>query len=62
MAVLFIIEFQDFLAISVVEQLYVDTTRLPSMKINFDITFPQIACMCKYIKTMSLINSKCVIY
>ena len=48
MAVLFAIEFRDFLTINVLEQLYVDTTRIPSMKINFDITFPKISCGCKY--------------
>ncbi|KAI9552295.1 hypothetical protein GHT06_022659 [Daphnia sinensis] len=44
MVFLFVIEFQDFLSVSVLEQLYVDTTRIPNMKINFDVTFPKISC------------------
>lgn len=48
MAILFAIEFRDFLSIQVKEELFVDTTRIPNMKINFDITFPRISCSCKY--------------
>lgn len=48
MAVLFAIEFRDFLTVSVVEQLYVDTSRIPIMRINIDVTFPKISCGCKY--------------
>lgn len=48
MAILFAIEFRDFLTVNVLEQLYVDTSRIPNMRINFDITFPTISCGCKY--------------
>jgi len=44
MALLFVIELQDFLSVQVSEELFVDTTRIPNMTINFDITFSRIAC------------------
>ena len=47
MALLFVIELQDFLSVQVSEELFVDTTRIPNMTINFDITFSRIACPCK---------------
>ena len=46
MVILFVIEFRDFLTIHVAEELFVDTSRTPTMKINFDVTFPRISCQC----------------
>lgn len=47
MVILFALEFQDFSAVHVLEQLYVDTSRIPNMRINFDVTFPRLGCECK---------------
>lgn len=48
MAVLFVIEFHDFTRIHIVEELSLDTSRVPSMTINFDVTFPVISCPCEF--------------
>ena len=54
MALLFILELQDFLSVHVTEQLYVDTTRLPNMKIHFDISFPRLGCDCESFQCQKL--------
>lgn len=58
MLILFAVELSDFLSIQIAEELYVDTTRIPTMKINFDITFGRISCNCKYNKNFYLITTK----
>ena len=53
MALLFVIELQDFLSVQVSEELFVDTTRIPNMTIKFDITFARIACPCEFLDIYS---------
>ena len=47
MGMLFFIELNDYLSVQVSEELFVDTSRIPTMRINFNVTFPKIACSCK---------------
>lgn len=44
MALLFLLELNDYLSPNVTEELFVDTSRSPVMSINLDIIFPTISC------------------
>lgn len=48
MVLLFISEVNDFLSPSLKEELFVDTSRGSSLKINLDVVVPSIACDCKF--------------
>lgn len=47
MTLLFWIELMSYLTPNVVEELFVDTSRSPSIQINLDVIFPRISCDCK---------------
>lgn len=48
MALLFLSELNDYLTPELTEELLVDTSRGPKLRINLDIVFPHISCTCKY--------------
>ena len=48
MTLLFISELNTYLTPDVIEELFVDTTREPKLKININITVPAISCKCKF--------------
>lgn len=47
MLVLFYAEVKDFMTPSITEDLFVDTSRGPKLRINLDIIMPTISCPCK---------------
>lgn len=51
MVVLFWIEFANYLSPNVTEELFVDTSRSPTIQIKLDIIFPKISCDCKSLMT-----------
>lgn len=54
MLILFLTEFQSYLAEETIDRLSVDTTRSEKLKINFDITFPHIPCSLLSIDAMDV--------
>lgn len=50
MVVLFYAEVKDFMTPGITEDLFVDTSRGPKLRINLDIVMPTISCSCEYFK------------
>lgn len=47
MSLLFWAEFSDYMTPNVTEELFVDTSRSPTIQINLDFIIPRISCDCK---------------
>lgn len=47
MMVLFYAEVKDFMTPAISEDLFVDTSRGPKLRINLDIVMPTISCSCE---------------
>lgn len=47
MAMLFWIELMNYLTPNITEELFVDTSRSPNIKINLDIVVSRVSCDCK---------------
>ena len=54
MFILFVSEFNYYLTTEVAPELFVDTTRGQKLRINVDITFPRLACACKFVLNCTL--------
>lgn len=49
MLLLFTVELRDYMTPNVTEELFVDTSRSPSIQINLDVIFSTISCDCTYV-------------
>ena len=57
MTLLFWTELVDYLTPNVSEELFVDTSRSPSIQINLDLVVPTISCDCKYIFLVAIMGN-----